>query len=154
MRGYLLDVNHIVAWEQGNPNFMTQVRAKRHEDLLWSCAVTIGELESGHLITRTTDAGRRAKFNQFIVKEVHPFVLEVAVTTRGYYAQIMDGIWRAHPPAPGRRTEAHLVEHGVDINDVWAVAVAWEHGLTFLTTDHMSVIRESATGVNFENWVA
>ena len=31
----------------------------------------------------------------------------------------------------------------LDTNDLWTVAVAWEHGLTFLTTDKMPCIRES-----------
>lgn len=153
MRGYLLDTNHVNAWEQKDPNFIGRLRKNPAENLVWVSAVSIGEWETGHRITTTTDATRRAEAAAFLHAEIIKFCLNITDTTRLSYAQIIDGIWRRHPPMPGRRTEAHLVENGVDINDVWNVAVAWEHGLTFLTTDKMAVIREAAPEVAFENWV-
>lgn len=57
------------------------------------------------------------------------------------------------PPPPKKRTERHLLDLGVDINDVWAVAVAWEHGLIFVTEDKMACIREAVgSDVQFECW--
>jgi predicted nucleic acid-binding protein len=134
VRGYLLDANHVSAWEREDPNFIKNFHATPADHLLWISAVTAGEA--------------------FVVREVHPQVLSVTVTTRMYYAEIMEGIWRTRPPLPGKRTEAHLAENGVDINDVWAVASALEHGLIFLTTDRMTVVRDAVSGkVVFGNWL-
>ena len=72
----------------------------------------------------------------------------------GFSHTLLGRIWQARTPAsPDVKTDAHLVSLGVDINDIWLVAVAWEHGLAVVTTDKMRVIRE-AVGVDvaFENW--
>jgi hypothetical protein len=42
----------------------------------------------------------------------------------------------------------------LDTNDVWTVAFAWEHGLTFLTTDKIPCIRESIQEVKWGNWLS
>jgi predicted nucleic acid-binding protein len=42
---------------------------------------------------------------------------------------------------------------GVDINDVWICAVAWEHGLTLLTQDKMKQIRSVVPEINVESWI-
>jgi predicted nucleic acid-binding protein len=154
VRGYLLDTNHVTAREKRNPKFMERLRKTPPENQMRVSAITIGELECGHLITTTTDAARRAEANAFIQKEVLPYCLDVTHATRIYYAQILERIWRKHPPPEGKGTEAHLVQNGVDINDVWTVALAWEHNLTLLTADSMAVIKASVPEVAFENWIA
>jgi predicted nucleic acid-binding protein len=46
-----------------------------------------------------------------------------------------------------------LSDLGVDVNDVWIVAVAWEHNLTLLTNDRMPVLREVVgNDVEFDSW--
>jgi predicted nucleic acid-binding protein len=142
------------AWENRDAGFIGRLRETPAENLLWVSAISIGELESGHRITATTDAARRAEANAFIHAQILPFCLDVTHSTRTYYAQILERIWRKYPPASGKRTEMHLAEKGVDMNDVWNVAAAWEHGLIFLTTDKMAVIREAAPEVAFDSWVA
>jgi predicted nucleic acid-binding protein len=79
------------------------------------------------------------------VSNFHYHALEIQVTTRTYYAEITARIWEKHPPpTEKKRTELHLAELGIDINDVWIFAVAWEHGLTLLTSDRMATIRGSS----------
>jgi predicted nucleic acid-binding protein len=70
-----------------------------------------------------------------------------------YYAQIIERIWKNYPPAnPTVRTDQHLVSLGVDMNDVWIVASAWERGLTLLTSDKMTCIRRVVPEVEMECW--
>jgi predicted nucleic acid-binding protein len=107
-------------------------------------------------MTRTTDQRRRDEYIAFINGEFRPHALPVSASTDKYYADIIGRIWQKYPPAnPKLKTEAHLVSLGIDINDVWAVAVAWEHGLTFVTQDKMEKIREviSEAEVPFECWI-
>ena len=154
MRGYLLDVNHVHAWENKNHGFSERLRKVPASAPMYVSAVAIGEIEWGHIVTEPTDTARRSEAKRFMVEHVLSLCLNVTATTADYYTRILAEIWRRHPPAKHRGTERHLVENGVDINDVWAVASAWEHGLVFLTRDGMPVIRESAPEVAFENWVA
>ncbi len=66
----------------------------------------------------------------------------------------MERIWRNHPPQRGKETEKYLVENGVDINDVWFVACAWEHNIIAITHDEMKWIKEAVgTDVQFADWL-
>ncbi|HUP58848.1 MAG TPA: PIN domain-containing protein [Thermoanaerobaculia bacterium] len=153
MRGYLIDANHIGAWEKASAAFMVRLNQKPPERLIFISVVTLGELEWGLSTTTTTDSERRKQGRAFIDQELRPYALDLTVTTSGTYAEILRRIWHAHPPANSRvRTEAHLLSLGVDINDVWMVAAASERGLTVLTEDKMSVIRAAAPHVEFECW--
>ena len=78
---------------------------------------------------------------------------EVSINTGIYYAKIMERIWQRWPPKSSTKTEAHLASLGVDINDVWVVAVAWEHGLIVLTQDKMQAIKDVTTEVEFDCWI-
>jgi predicted nucleic acid-binding protein len=132
---------------------MERLRKTTPETLIRICAITLGELEAGLRITATTDQQRRDDFAAFIVKDLLPFTVEVGVNTRIYYADILERIWSKHTPDPKYRTEAHLVGQGVDINDVWMFAVAWERNLTLLTQDKMTWIREAVPEVSVECWI-
>ena len=71
------------------------------------------------------------------------------------YAEIMGRIWKAYPPASRKTsTDEHLLSKGVDINDVWVVAVAKHYRMTLLTEDGMKVLREVVPEITFENWLA
>jgi predicted nucleic acid-binding protein len=155
LRGYLLDDNHVQALFRKEPLLIQKVRSIPAERLLWICNITLGEIEAGHRMTQTTDQPRRDEFNKFVNETFLDLALEVSVHTRDSYAEILARIWRKHSPADAkRRTERHLLDLGVDINDVWTVAVAWEHGLIFVTQDKMACIREAVgDDVAFECWL-
>jgi predicted nucleic acid-binding protein len=66
----------------------------------------------------------------------------------------MEQIWRRYPPGSGRiKTQQHLSDIGVDVNDVWIAAVALEHNLTLLTVDQMQAIRTCMPSIRFDNWL-
>ena len=133
---------------------MEHFRNSPPENIVWVCPISLAEIEWGLRTTITTDAQRRARCRQFIEEYVLNFVREIGVTTRDSYAHIMELIWQAHPPADaGVRTQRHLSELGVDVNDIWIAAVALEHGLTLLTEDRMDTIRNCVADVNIENWL-
>lgn len=134
---------------------MQKLQCVPHETQFRICTITLGEIEAGNRITTSTDLTRRSDYLRFVLENFHHHAIEVAVTTRLYYANIVERIWRNHPPPnPKKRTEFHLVELGVDINDLWACSVAWEHGLTLLTADHMAVIQSCVPEVLVDNWLS
>ena len=152
--GYLIDTNHIAAWERQDQIFMAHLREVPPENILWVCPISLAELECGLRITAATDPRRRAACRRFIEDQVLDFVREIGITTRDSYAEIMEQIWRAHPPANARvDTQRHLSTLGVDVNDVWIAAVALEHGLILLTDDRMDTIRACVPDLNVENWL-
>jgi predicted nucleic acid-binding protein len=151
VRGFLLDDNHVGAYFREEPRFMAKLRAIPVDWLMWVCSITLGEIEAGHQITQTTDQKKRDEFSEFVRKTFS--IQEVSEYTKSYYGDIIGRIFRKHPPPTGKKTERHLVDLGVDINDVWVVAVAWEHGLIVLTNDKMACIKEAVDkDVQFEDW--
>jgi predicted nucleic acid-binding protein len=103
----------------------------------------------------STDQKRRDDYAKFVIDEYLHNTLEVTASTRVCYASIIGRIWQRHPPASkDTKTERHLVGCGVDVNDLWLVAAAWEHGLIVLTEDAMSWIREAVgRDVVFDCWI-
>ena len=54
----------------------------------------------------------------------------------------------------GLTPERWLVcEWGVDINDMWTVAVALEHGLVLITRDKLTKVRAVMPELKVENWL-
>jgi len=154
MPGYLLDTNHITAWEGGHPKFVERNRARPVENIIWVCPISLGEMECGIRITNSTDFARRSACRKFLQTEALDFVWPIKDTTRISYADVMEKIWRKHPP-PNRKvdTQAHLAAFGVDVNDVWIVAVALEANLTLVTSDQMATIRDCVPELRVENWL-
>ena len=151
--GYLLDNNHVVAVISRLPRVVAKVASLPHDTQIRVCAITLGEIEAGNMMTRTTNQRRRDAEAYLINERFLPSSLPVTAATRIYYARIMGAIWKRHPPRHGEHTERYLVtEHGVDINDVWAAAVAYEHGLTLVTSDEMKCIKEAIPDLKFECW--
>lgn len=132
--------------------FAERLRTTPPEYLMWISAIALGEIQFG-LSNPTTDVLRRREFAQFIARVVRPQVKEITGSTCFYYAQILRRLWDKYPLPSDRPKEAHLVTLGVDINDVWIVASAWEYGLTLLTQDKMLRIREVVPEVAFECWI-
>jgi predicted nucleic acid-binding protein len=122
----------------------TQIRAS---------TITLGEIEAGHEMTVTTDLKRRNEFIAFVQAKFVPNALPISHSTGYYYAKIMGRIWKRFPPAKSSISpDLHLATHGVNVNDVWIVASAWEHGLIFLTNDKMKCIRPQTPEVTWDDW--
>jgi predicted nucleic acid-binding protein len=154
LRGYLLDNNHVSALFRKVPNVVKRYNTVPVDWQIRVCAITLGEIEAGHLMANPPDAQRQEEYNRFLNKYFVATALPVSIHTRIDYAELLDRIWKKCPPPTHRvRTEAHLVSLGVDMNDLWAVSVAREHNLIFATDDSMTVIREAATDVAFDNWI-
>lgn len=147
-----MDTNHVTAWEAENQTLVTKLRSLPKNTLVYASAISLGEISAGHEMN-SGDNQRRHLFRQFLNVYIIPNAVSVSHATDSYYGQIMGRIWKRIPPSKASiSTDAHLVAHGVNINDVWIVACAWEHGLTLLTTDKMTLIREVTPEVKFENW--
>jgi tRNA(fMet)-specific endonuclease VapC len=152
--GYLLDTNHLSAWERQDPVLLEHFRNSPPENLVWICPISLGEIEWGLRVTNSTDPQRQAECRRFIEENALGFVWPIDTTTRDSYAEIMNRIWRTHLPATNRvDTQRHLSELRVDVNDVWIAAVALEHGLRLLTADRMETIRECVPEIAIENWL-
>ena len=153
-KGYLLDTNHIEAFFRKEPTIIQKVRTIPAERLIWVCSITLGEIEAGHAMTQTTNQTRQDEYVKFVHDNFSDFRLDVSEFTPEKYAEIMGGIWIEHPPtSSNKKTEQHLLDLGVDINDVWLVAVALEHGLTFVTRDKMTCIKEVVGAEIFDDWL-
>lgn len=148
-----MDTNHVHAWEAQSPVLIAKLKSLPENTLVFTSAITLGEISAGHEMT-SGDPQRRHLVRQFLNLNIIPDSLVISHYTQSYYGRIMGRIWKRSPPSKaGVRSDAHLVQLGVDMNDVWIVACAWEHGLTFLTTDTMAAIRVVTPEVTFENWL-
>jgi len=148
-----MDTNHVTALASQKPSIVAKLKSLPPNTHLRACTITLGEIEAGHEMVPTTNPKRRDEFRTFINAAFVPHTLPISLSTGSYYAQIMGRIWRRNPPAKARiSTDAHLLSLDVNVNDIWIVASAWEHGLIFLTNDKMSHIRPEVTEIKWENW--
>ena len=154
MQGFLLDTNHLDAFYRQVPSVIERLRKAPHEWWAFACAITLGEVEAGHRMTQPTDQLKREEYEKFINENFVPYAIDITAKTRIKYGKIMGKIWKNHTPPPGRNTEKYLIENGVDLNDVWFVACAWEHNIIAVTHDNMPWIKEAVAGkVTFEDWL-
>ena len=152
--GYLLDSNHVTALFERNVRVIAKLKSISINQVR-ACVITLGEIEAGHKMTTTTNQDKRNEYTRFVSETFLPNVIKVSENTRLCYAEILGEIWKMNPPPHKKKTERHLVDLGVDINDVWIAAVAMEHGLTLVTTDKMDCIRRATGGkLSFDNWVS
>ena len=156
MRGYLLDTNHVGAYFRQEASVIQKMRSIPADWQIRVCTITLGEIEAGHLITQTTDQQRRDDYKRFLNETFSHNELVISIHTGIYYAKIVAAILRLNPfPSSKMRTEEHLVRLGVDMNDLWTTAAAWEHNLTLVTHDHMACIRTAVgSNVQFDCWLA
>ena len=155
MRGYLLDNNHVSAVFRQEPNVIRRYKEVPSDWQIRVCCITLGEIEFGHLVANPADPDKQEDYNRFLNEHFISYdrALPVSVATRIDYAEILSRIWQKHPPPNSKiRTESHLDKLGVDVNDLWTVAIAREHKMIFATQDKMTVIREAAFDVKFDNW--
>lgn len=156
MKGFLLDVNHVSAHFNQVPSFMAKYRLGPVDAQWRVCSVTLAEIEAGHQMSLSTDLARRGEYAKFVIDEYAYNAVDITASTRIYYASIIGRIWKALPPPNGKiQTEKHLVNNGVDINDIWMVSSAWEHGLKLLTSDAMPCVRNvvDISEVEFDSWI-
>lgn len=154
MPGYLLDTNHVSAVCNEKTNARRRLESLDDSVQVRVCSITLGEIWAGHGMTITTNQRRRDEYAAFVLERFAPSALEISATTGLYYSEIMKRIWKNNPPPkPKKATEQHLRDLKVDINDVWTVAVAWEHGLIFLTMDKMKCVRRAVPEVQMESWL-
>jgi tRNA(fMet)-specific endonuclease VapC len=150
-----MDTNHVAAWEVQNQSLIGKMNSLPPNTLIYTSAITLGEISAGHEMTGG-DALRHHRVRQFLNLYIIPTSLPISHYTESYYGEIIGRIWKRTPPAKGSiSTDAHLVNLGVNINDVWIVASALEHGLTLLTADKMACIRTifTASEVTWDNWL-
>lgn len=153
MIGYLMDTNHVSALAGGRQSVVAKLTSLPANTQIRASTITLGEIEAGHEMTVTTNQRRRDECIAFIQANFVPNALPISHSTGYYYAKIMGRIWKRYPPANGSISpDRHLASHGVNVNDVWIVASALEHGLTFLTNDKMSCIRLDTPEVTWDNW--
>jgi len=153
-KGYLLDNNHVAAWYNKMPQVMQKVRSLPPETLICTCAIILGEVEAGHEMTKTSQQTIRDDYKKWVDTKFLAHCIDVRSNVRNSYAKILGKLWEKYPPPQGKKTERHLAEvHGVDINDVWSAAVAYSHGLVFVTNDRMKKIREALPELQFEDWM-
>jgi predicted nucleic acid-binding protein len=154
VNGYLMDTNHVTAWEAEEPGVVAKVQSLPKETLIFTSAIAIGEIYAGHEMT-SGDLARRHKVRHFLNLNLIPYVVPITEKTAPSYGEIMGRIWQHHPPPlkPKRSTDLHLAILGINVNDVWIAASAWERGLILLTEDAMPVIRHLVPEVKHENWI-
>lgn len=134
---------------------MAKIESLPSGSKILACVITLGEAEAGHQMTKTTDQPRRDEFRAFLNSEFKPNALDLTVTSSHYYALIIGRIFQNQQPNSKRtKTEKHLIDMGVQINDVWIAAVAWEHNYTLVTTDKMRVILQWVPEIKTDNWVS
>ena len=154
MPGYLLDTNHVGAIASRQTKIVAKRDSLPRNAQIRACVITLGEIEAGHQMTQSTDQEKRDEYTKFVNREFVPNALGITASTRFHYADVMGRLWEAHPPPRGVKTERYLVsKFGVDINDVWTIAVAIEHGLTLVTQDRMPEIRAIVPELDVENWL-
>lgn len=155
-----MDTNHAAHWEHEfstgkDAEVITKLKSLPSETTIFGSVITLGEMWAGHEMTPSGDSRRRNQVENFLNICIIPTAIEVRASTRIYYGQILGRIWKAKPPAKSHiKTEKHLVEQlGIDINDVWIVASAWEHGLILLTKDKLTQIEPLVTEVTYDCWI-
>jgi hypothetical protein len=139
--------------------FLSKMVAAAPECLFFISAISLGEIETSYLICNR-DPDVIVKCKQFIRetflcgRDENSYLLSIDERSRERYADVVSRLWKKNPPdSSKRRTEAHLVSVGVDVNDVWIFSTAWTYNLTLLTTDRMEVIRRVVPEVTVENWL-
>ena len=84
VNGYLMDTNHVTAWEGRNAALISRLDALPKNTLVYACVITLGEIEAGHEMT-SGDLQRRHQVRQFLNLNVIPDALNITLYTRWYY---------------------------------------------------------------------
>lgn len=153
MKGYLLDTNMVSHWDAQHSKVVQQINAHL-DDLIYTSAITLGEIYAAHATNANNNPERRAACELFIEVQFHGHVLNVDRHIKDSYAELMKNIYQAYPKAKSKTsTQRYLTDLGVDVNDLWIASIAMERNLVLVTTDGMPVIRQAAGArLEVENW--
>jgi tRNA(fMet)-specific endonuclease VapC len=164
--GYLLDtcILSLLARDKDHPGrrkVQMKIASLGGEEPLYMSAVSWGEIEYGWRIgtkdlLRDEDRGMLTRF----------MTLDVTQNTGKAYAEIKARLFNKYAPKE-MRSKKHRVEQlkdplsgyelGVQENDVWLAAQAFERNLVLVTGDRMRRIKSLIAAVDtlkFENWTA
>lgn len=92
MNGYLFDTNIVRLWFAKNPVIMSRVNAMPSGSLLYISAITIGEIEFGHLSVKANDPAKQAAFRRWIAQTFDPHRIEITNSTAQSYAELRRSI--------------------------------------------------------------
>jgi predicted nucleic acid-binding protein len=130
-------------------------------DLAFLSAVTLGEIEYGILVAPAARKDDLAGFRR-LVDEKFPIVLPVGRATTECYGELRRRLFERYSPKEARgsgrridqlREPASESALGVQENDLWLVAQAWEYNLVMVTRDKMRRLSAVASSdVEFEFW--
>ncbi len=164
MRGYLLDTCVVAYWHAPklpeNGRVVSRINSLDPHSPLRVSAITWGEIEYGHRCASAAETSRQAQFKAFLTKNL-PRVLDVRQSTAIYYAQLRAALFRKFAPRRGKKScrPEQLVdpvsgaELGIQENDLWIAAQAFEHNLVLVTHDTMTRLKDVATDlIEFEDW--
>ncbi|MEO1235521.1 MAG: PIN domain-containing protein [Planctomycetota bacterium] len=155
MAYYLLDNNHIQAIFDRSSAAIQRLNSLNGWDSYGTSVIILGEIHAGHGMTVSTNPTRRAEYEEFIEKEFVPNATPITETTRFYYGEIMESLWKQQPPRASKTTtDEHLVSLGININDVWIAASSVEHNFVLVTQDRMQSIRDAVGDrLGFDCWI-
>jgi tRNA(fMet)-specific endonuclease VapC len=149
VRGYLLDTNIIVNWYDASKNHhqavMDRLAAIEPQSILCTSAISWGEMEYGHRAVSDADSPGQVARNAFVEREL-PICIDVRQSTSIYYGQIRARLFNKYAPRERRRKglrpeqladPATALQLGVQENDLWIAAQAFEHNLILVTCDKL-----------------
>ena len=168
MPGYLLDTQAIRYWFDGAvgkfPAVQVAAEVRAADSPLYVSAITLGEIEFGHMLHPEGAGPKRNDFREFVKKRL-PQCLPISQHTAEPYGLLRARLAEKFPPAGGwknkRRAEqmydpVTARELGIDENDLWIMAQAIERNLVLVTSDKMCRIREVIAhfvpGFDMEDW--
>lgn len=158
--GYLLDTNHVRYWFDNHPKVTDRLKQLPPGTPLRISVVTVGEMEYGHRVESPAGlTGVQSDFQKF-VGTVLPVVISVTSSTTPFYGEIRARLFERFAPRKkrsGLRPE-QLVNPvtgqllGIQENDVWLAAQAWERNLVLVTNDSMSHVSKVLAEIKIETW--
>lgn len=158
--GYLLDTNHVRYWYDKHPRVVGHLSKLDPETPLRVSVITLGEMEYGHKVASPSGATViQSEFKQFVATAL-PIVIPVSTSTTPHYGEIRARLFEKFAPRKkrsGLRPE-QLVNPttglllGIQENDIWLSAQAWERNLVLVTNDSLSHIAQVVPEIKLENW--
>lgn len=148
-------------WFCGNQNVVARVEEIQRDSphsLIVISVVTFGEVVYGHARNTSTDLARRAEFEQWLADKF-PRPLRITKAHARIYGELKAVLFRLYPPQNKTRfvdrcfDKVSGSELGIDDNDLWIAAQAFEQNFVLVSDDKMNRIRTAAgAGLKCENW--
>ena len=153
--GYLLDTNIVRLWFANNSMIRQRVNELQGH-FIYVSVVTIGEIEFGHTNVNATDVQKQKKFFRHISKFFETPRLEITEGAACAYGRFKRAVFDL-TDKKGKYTEDREDKLGnkcnIDENDLWLVSQAYDHNLTLVTAEGMSILKTAVAGeVVIETW--